>query len=259
MPHRAVRRAPGRRAGQRRRGGAARRWPPWPTPAATGGCRSCAAAPGCICRRYAGPGRHPRPGEQARGRGAGAAAGGRGRGAARAARGGRPGHGRGGCGPSDGQRLARAWEVLARHRARPGGLAARPRRRRPIALRRDPARPAAGGAARGDRAAVRRHAGGGRAGRGAGAAGAGARSGPAGDAGAWCAGTGGLSPGRDHACRSGRAARCWRPASTPKRQATWFRHHALAEPGRTHTIHARFAGLDAISRKQHGRNLWSVS
>ncbi len=28
-----------------------------------------------------------------------------------------------------------------------------------------------------------------------------------------------------------------------KRQATWFRHHALTEPGRTHTIHARFAGL----------------
>jgi tRNA dimethylallyltransferase len=26
-----------------------------------------------------------------------------------------------------------------------------------------------------------------------------------------------------------------------KRQATWFRHHALAETGRTHTIHARYA------------------
>ncbi|MGH7117549.1 MAG: tRNA (adenosine(37)-N6)-dimethylallyltransferase MiaA [Acetobacteraceae bacterium] len=27
-----------------------------------------------------------------------------------------------------------------------------------------------------------------------------------------------------------------------KRQATWFRHHALAEPTRTHTIHARMTG-----------------
>jgi tRNA dimethylallyltransferase len=32
-----------------------------------------------------------------------------------------------------------------------------------------------------------------------------------------------------------------------KRQATWFRHRALAEPGRVHTIHARTAGLAQFS------------
>ena len=32
-----------------------------------------------------------------------------------------------------------------------------------------------------------------------------------------------------------------------KRQATWFRHHALA--ARTHTIHARFAGLAQFSER----------
>ncbi|WP_137126562.1 tRNA (adenosine(37)-N6)-dimethylallyltransferase MiaA [Roseomonas sp. HF4] len=32
-----------------------------------------------------------------------------------------------------------------------------------------------------------------------------------------------------------------------KRQATWFRHHALANPSRTHTIHARIAGLAQLS------------
>ena len=32
-----------------------------------------------------------------------------------------------------------------------------------------------------------------------------------------------------------------------KRQATWFRHHALA--ARTHTIHARFAGLTQFSER----------
>ena len=35
-----------------------------------------------------------------------------------------------------------------------------------------------------------------------------------------------------------------------KRQATWFRHHALAEPGRTHIIHARFAGLTQFPESQ---------
>jgi len=34
-----------------------------------------------------------------------------------------------------------------------------------------------------------------------------------------------------------------------KRQATWFRHHALAAPDRTHMIHARFAGLAQFSNK----------
>ena len=32
-----------------------------------------------------------------------------------------------------------------------------------------------------------------------------------------------------------------------KRQATWFRHHALADPVRTHTIHARIADLEQFS------------
>lgn len=32
-----------------------------------------------------------------------------------------------------------------------------------------------------------------------------------------------------------------------KRQATWFRHRTLAEPARTHTIHARVAGLQQVS------------
>jgi len=32
-----------------------------------------------------------------------------------------------------------------------------------------------------------------------------------------------------------------------KRQATWFRHHPLA--ARTHTIHARFAGLTQFSER----------
>ena len=34
-----------------------------------------------------------------------------------------------------------------------------------------------------------------------------------------------------------------------KRQATWFRHHELADPVRTHTIHARFAGLEQFSER----------
>lgn len=32
-----------------------------------------------------------------------------------------------------------------------------------------------------------------------------------------------------------------------KRQATWFRHHALADPSRTHTIHARIADMTQLS------------
>lgn len=32
-----------------------------------------------------------------------------------------------------------------------------------------------------------------------------------------------------------------------KRQATWFRHHVLADPSRTHTIHARIAGVAQLS------------
>ncbi|WP_198370521.1 tRNA (adenosine(37)-N6)-dimethylallyltransferase MiaA [Roseomonas rosulenta] len=34
-----------------------------------------------------------------------------------------------------------------------------------------------------------------------------------------------------------------------KRQATWFRHHALADPSRTHTIHARIAGVAQLSER----------
>ncbi len=32
-----------------------------------------------------------------------------------------------------------------------------------------------------------------------------------------------------------------------KRQATWYRHRKLADPGRTHTIHARIAGAEQFS------------
>jgi tRNA dimethylallyltransferase len=35
-----------------------------------------------------------------------------------------------------------------------------------------------------------------------------------------------------------------------KRQATWFRHHALAAPGALHTIHARFAALTQFSEQE---------
>lgn len=34
-----------------------------------------------------------------------------------------------------------------------------------------------------------------------------------------------------------------------KRQATWFRHHALADPSRTHTIHARITGDAQLSER----------
>ncbi len=35
-----------------------------------------------------------------------------------------------------------------------------------------------------------------------------------------------------------------------KRQATWFRHHALAAAARTHTIHARVTGLAQLSERE---------
>ncbi len=38
-----------------------------------------------------------------------------------------------------------------------------------------------------------------------------------------------------------------------KRQATWFRHHALAEAGAVHTIHARFAGPAQFSEREWGQ------
>ncbi len=37
-----------------------------------------------------------------------------------------------------------------------------------------------------------------------------------------------------------------------KRQATWFRHHALAPEGRTHTIHARIAGPGQFLERNMG-------
>ena len=40
-----------------------------------------------------------------------------------------------------------------------------------------------------------------------------------------------------------------------KRQATWFRHRALAPPERTHTIHARIAGLAQFSESERGHLL----
>jgi tRNA dimethylallyltransferase len=40
-----------------------------------------------------------------------------------------------------------------------------------------------------------------------------------------------------------------------KRQATWFRHHALANAGATHTIHARFADLAQFSEQNRGELL----
>lgn len=40
-----------------------------------------------------------------------------------------------------------------------------------------------------------------------------------------------------------------------KRQGTWFRHHALASPARTHTIHARYAGLAQFSESEYAQLL----
>lgn len=40
-----------------------------------------------------------------------------------------------------------------------------------------------------------------------------------------------------------------------KRQATWFRHHKLADPSAAHTIHARFASLAQFSESQRGEIL----
>lgn len=37
-----------------------------------------------------------------------------------------------------------------------------------------------------------------------------------------------------------------------KRQATWFRHHPLGEPGAVHIIHARYAGLAQFSEQTLG-------
>ncbi|HEY6431834.1 MAG TPA: tRNA (adenosine(37)-N6)-dimethylallyltransferase MiaA [Acetobacteraceae bacterium] len=34
-----------------------------------------------------------------------------------------------------------------------------------------------------------------------------------------------------------------------RRQATWFRHHPLADPARTHTIHARIEGQEQLSER----------
>jgi tRNA dimethylallyltransferase len=40
-----------------------------------------------------------------------------------------------------------------------------------------------------------------------------------------------------------------------KRQTTWYRHHELAPADRTHTIHARYAGLAQFSERERGELL----
>lgn len=40
---------------------------------------------------------------------------------------------------------------------------------------------------------------------------------------------------------------CDGTARYTKRQTTWFRHHALAEPAHTHMIHARYTGVEQLS------------
>ena len=40
-----------------------------------------------------------------------------------------------------------------------------------------------------------------------------------------------------------------------KRQATWFRHHSLADAERRHTIHARYMGLEQFSERNHTETL----
>ena len=38
-----------------------------------------------------------------------------------------------------------------------------------------------------------------------------------------------------------------------KRQATWFRHHQLADARETHIIHARFGGLEQLSESERAK------
>jgi tRNA dimethylallyltransferase len=40
-----------------------------------------------------------------------------------------------------------------------------------------------------------------------------------------------------------------------KRQATWFRHHQLADPASSHTIHARFAYSKQLMESIHPKML----
>ena len=151
--------------------------------------------------------------------------------------------------PSDGQRVARAWEVWrGSGRAWPPGrrAGAAPAPWRFFAILLDPPRD-------GLRAAiatpVRRHAAAGRAGRGAGAAGAGLdprlpamRAHGVPELSAYLRGEMTLA-------EAARRAELVTGQYT-KRQATWFRHHALADTGHAHTINARFAGLAQFSESE---------
>ncbi len=136
---------------------------------------------------------------------------------------------------------------LARHRPRPGRLAGTQHPGRPVGVHGRAARSAPCRAARRDRRPVHRHAGRRRAGGGGGAAWPSASIRPC----RRCART---------ACRN------WRPTwrghialeeanrravlatgQYTKRQATWFRHQALAHPGLTDTINARFTDISQLS------------
>ena len=251
----ALRRAAGGRAGQRRLVARARRWRRWRRRARPGGCRSCAAAPGCISPALTeGLAEIPEPGDGGAGRGAarcwpsiGPA------GAARRAGQGRSGHRRAAAPdrqPAHRPRLG----GLARHRARPRGLAggARARRRRGASPRscstrraRRCARPSPPASPpcwrQGALEEVR------------GAAGARPRSGAAGDARARRAGTGRASARRDHARRGGARGRSWSTGQYTKRQATWFRHHAAGRL-RAHAYDpCANRGSGAIFGKRTGR------
>ena len=51
------------------------------------------------------------------------------------------------------------------------------------------------------------------------------------------------------------ARACLASGQYTKRQSTWFRHRPLADPSRTHTIHARVAGLEQLSESPMGNLL----
>ena len=59
----------------------------------------------------------------------------------------------------------------------------------------------------------------------------------------------GASGGADDAGRRRRARAILNTGQYTKRQATWFRHHALAAPAWTHTIHARIADIAQLFGK----------
>jgi tRNA dimethylallyltransferase len=55
--------------------------------------------------------------------------------------------------------------------------------------------------------------------------------------------------GRLSLAEAGRQA-CLAIGQYTKRQATWFRHHALADPSRTHIINARIGGIEQLSESE---------